>query len=199
MRNRYFILDDFIISDQLRTCILGVSQDQFRYYGTRRKRLYMHSINLETIPELQEVLDKLYNPSIVDNFEIMFTEPGATVMPHVDSRRRVALNIPIAGDFKNSFIGIYEKGKRFVPNVEFFDNKPLVKDGGGYPDSKLLQKVSYTTPICLNTEEVHNVVNHSKEMRVVLGLGFATNLSFSDIQKLHDEDKFINAKDHISK
>src|SRR6056300_174115 len=146
MKNRYFILPKFKISNELYNDILSISKDNFRFYGTRRKRLYMCSVNLFVIPKLQEILDQLYDPSIVDNYEIMFTEPGAVVMPHIDSRRRVALNIPIFGEFEKSFVGIYEKGKKFVPNTEFFEGADLVKSGGGYPDSKLIEKVTYTTP-----------------------------------------------------
>lgn len=189
MRNRYFTLNNFKISTNLKKSILSISKENYRYYGTMRKRLFMYSVNLNTIPELQEILDQLCNPSLIDNFEVMFTEPGTIVMPHIDSRRRVALNIPISGDFHNSYVGIYEKGKKFIPNTEFFENKELVKDGGGYPDSKLIQKVTYVTPICLNTEEVHNVVNLSKVSRVVLGLGFKPQISFSDIENLYEQNK----------
>jgi hypothetical protein len=194
MLNRYFILKDFDLSSDLKTQIIKINKERFRFYGTRRKRLYMHSLNLEVMPSLQEVLDKLVDPEIVDNYEIMYTEPGAVVMPHTDSRRKVALNIPIEGNFDESYVGIFDKGKTFIPNTEFFEGKPVLKDGGGWPDSTLIKKVNYTTPICLNTEEVHNVVNFSKTDRVVLGLGFNPKLSFADIERMQEIGKFVHAK-----
>lgn len=194
MRNRYFILNDFNLSNDLINSVLQVSKEDFRFYGTRLRRLYMHSLNLQTLPLLQEVLDKLVDPEVIENFEIMYTEPGAAVMPHTDSRRRIALNIPIKGNFKDSHIGIFNKGSQFVPNTEFFEGNVLVKGGGGYPDSTLIKQVSYTTPICLNTEEVHNVVNKTKEDRIVLGLGFDRRLCFADIEKMHEAGKFVHAE-----
>jgi hypothetical protein len=191
MKNRYFILPNFKISNELYNDILSISKDNFRFYGARRKRLYMCSVNLSVIPNLQEILDQLYDPSIVDNYEIMYTEPGAIVMPHIDSRRRVALNIPIKGEFEKSYVGIFEKQGEVIANTEFFDTNELVKEGGGYPASKLIDKVTYTQPICLNTEEVHNVVNLSNKDRIVLGLGFDTKLSFADIEKMHEQNKLV--------
>lgn len=194
MQNRYFLLGDFQLSSDLKKTVLSVEKEQFRFYGTRLRRLYMHSLNLQTMPLLQEVLDRLVDPSIVENYEIMRTDPGAMVMPHTDSRRRVALNIPIEGNFEDSYVGIFNKGTKFIPNTEFFEGRPITKDGGGYPDSTLIDKVSYTTPICLNTEEVHNVVNQTKSDRIVLGLGLDRSLSFADIEKMHNEGKFVRAE-----
>lgn len=195
MKNRYFLLPNFKISNELHSDILSVSKNNFRFYGTRRKRLYMCSVNLSGFPRLQEILDQMYDPSIVDNYEIMYTEPGAVVMPHVDSRRTVALNIPIEGEFEKSFIGIFEKHGNVVPNTEFFDTKQVTKEGGGYPQSKLITKVTYTQPICLNTGEVHNVVNLSKKERIVLGLGFNPKISFAEIEKLHEQNKLVLCQD----
>lgn len=155
----------------------------------------MYGLKLCKFPELSEVIDKIIDPEIVDNIEIMRTEPGAVIMPHVDSQRRVALNIPIEGDFENSYVGLFEKSTdAFIPNTEFVEEEPIIKEGGGYPASKLLEKISYTSPICLNTEEVHNVVNASTKERIVLGLGFNTKLSFKDIKNMHLKGEFVHAK-----
>ena len=193
MHDRYFILENFKISKKLKQSLLSIDKRRFRYYGMKRKRLFMCNVDLSLVPELQEVLNKFQDPNIISNFELMYTQSGTIVMPHIDSNRNAAINIPIDGDFKNSYIGFYNKGTRFVPNIVNSSEGEIVVGGGGYPGAVLIEKVSYTSPICLNNQSIHNVANFSKKDRVILGVRFNTSLNYLDILKLHQSNRLTTS------
>ncbi len=194
MKGRYFLITKkFELSDVLVKTLTEIPIDQFNYYGKGRKRLFTHSLNIDLYPFLQEIKDKFKHPEIINDFELMCTLPKTIIMPHIDSKRQAVFNIPLLGDFDQSYVGIFNPGKRFVPNIEFKNGKQIQKDGGGYPDAELLETVYYNSPICLNTSKVHNVVNFGKSNRYILGIGISRKFSFEDLENLNMNDDFLYA------
>ena len=187
----HFILDDLKDIDVEE--FANLENFEFSHYGQKDKRIYQCRVTTIDYPSLIPVYQKFQDPKkLFSHAEIMYIEPGASVMPHIDVNRAVCVNIPIAGDFKKSAVGFFNKGKQFVPNIHTdAEGKITVTNGGGYPDAVLEEEISYTKPIVLNNQKIHNVSNYSDVNRIIISLSFNYNFTFDDINHLHQTKKLL--------
>ena len=187
----YFILDDLKTTDLKE--FANLENFEFSHYGQKDKRIYQCRVTTIDYPSLIPVYQKFQDPKkLFSHAEIMYIEPGASVMPHIDVKRAACVNIPVAGDFEKSAVGFFSKGKKFVPNMHTdAEGKVTVMKGGGYPDAILEEEISYTKPIVLNNQKIHNVSNYSDVNRIIISLSFNYNFTFDDINHLHQTKKLL--------
>ena len=187
----HFILDDLKTTDLKE--FANLENFEFSHYGQKDKRIYQCRVTTIDYPSLIPVYQKFQDPKkLFSHAEIMYIEPGASVMPHIDVKRAACVNIPVAGDFEKSAVGFFNKGKKFVPNMHTdAEGKVTVMKGGGYPDAILEEEISYTKPIVLNNQKIHNVSNYSDVNRIIISLSFNYNFTFDDINHLHQTKKLL--------
>jgi hypothetical protein len=187
----HFILDDLKDIDVEE--FANIENFEFSHYGQKDKRIYQCRVTTINYPSLIPIYQKFQDPKrLFSHAEIMYIEPGASVMPHIDVKRAACVNIPVAGDFEKSAVGFFSKGKKFVPNMHTdAEGKVTVMKGGGYPDAILEEEISYTKPIVLNNQKIHNVSNYSDVNRIIISLSFNYNFTFGDINRLHQTKKLL--------
>lgn len=193
--NKFFRLNKFFIPNHCKEKIIHCSSNYKKWpaYGLKNKELYIASPTIKDIKELELVLN-LINPKIRDDvkFNIMAINPGCTIAAHTDPDRYCAINIPIAGNYRTSYLQFFEQGnsKKIVTDFIKPDGTKPEPAGVNYPNPKLIGRVYYDTPICINTNEIHNVKNVSKESRIVLSMGFET-IKFKVLEKIHKENTLL--------
>lgn len=195
-------MDNYFILDNLNNIAVeefaNIENFDFSHYGQKDKRIYQCRVTTINYPSLIPIYQKFQDPrELFSHAEIMYIEPGAVVMPHIDVKRAACVNIPVAGDFEKSSVGFFSKGKKFVPNMHTdAEGKLTIMSGGGYPDAILDEEVSYTTPIVLNNQKIHNVSNYSDVNRIIISLSFNYNFTFEDIKQLHHTNSLLKGEQY---
>jgi len=191
----FFRLDNLIIPAALKEKIIDISNSykEWPAHGNKNRELYILSHTIDNIPELSLLLN-LVNADIRKDirFNIQAIAPGSSLAAHTDPDRYSAINIPIVGNYRTSYIQFFEQGtsEKIVTDFIKNDGTRPSPPGVNYPNPKLVGRVYYDTPICINTSKIHNVKNMSKISRVVLSLGFETT-RFSTLEDMHKENKLL--------
>ena len=60
-----------------------------------------------------------------------------------------------------------------------------------YDNANVIDKVSYTTPICFDTQNIHGVDNLTKEMRYIITISFNLNLSYENIFDMYNKGELL--------
>lgn len=201
MKDRVFYLDNEFGNINFVDLSKKLRQINYNYYGTGRRRLLNAELSVSDYPVLESILKLFVNPELILSFEIMTVEYGNIVVPHIDAGRKCCINIPILGDFENTFIGFHENtSDDFLPNVYYeADGSKTISSGGGFPNATLIDKISYSKPIILNTTKIHNVINLTKQDRTILSITFKYHLHFNEIVNLHkNHNLFLHNKNPIN-
>lgn len=192
----YFNLDSLNISDTLRNKIIEASsnfEESFTKYGKPNRWLYIFTKATEKISELSEIYSYFKDPSIVKTIEIMAVNSRSLILPHIDPNRYAAINLPVIGDFENSYVTFFEDTgtKRTIDKrVDVGIRRKFSKPGKVIENAPIIGKVYYNKPVCLNVDMFHNVTNPEKTSRIILSIGFGS-LKFKEIEKLHLENKLL--------
>ena len=192
---KFFRLDNLVISQNLKNRVIDISKKyktDFRYYGKLRRRLYMYRLDIDSCPEINEIYQKFVNPNVVDSVEIMLCEPGCVLVPHTDTDRYAAINIPISGNFDKSFLSFFKPNSSGKVNTTHQKNTGSAAHSPGtfYENPQQDGTVYYQYPICINVETVHNASNAGNDNRILLSVGTST-VKFSELEKLHRENNLL--------
>lgn len=184
---QYFNLNNLIYDTSLlKENILNI--DNWEYYGTGRAKLGVCLSNRETV---LHIASKFKNPKkVIYKIESNCIHPYERVLPHTDHDRRVTCNIPVSGDFENSYVKFYDNSGTAVsmPNTPITTKENTAKR---YDNAKVINKISYTTPICFDTQNIHGVDNLTKEPRYVITISFDLGLSYDDIFNMYTAGELI--------
>lgn len=193
----YFKLSSLTISDILSKKIIEASsnfEESFIKYGKPKRWLYMLNRAIDTIPELSEVYNYFNDPSIIKTIDLIAVSPRSLVLPHTDTNRYAAINIPVFGNFENSYVTFFED----TENQTTIDKREGIKGikrnfdkpGKVITNAPIIGKVYYNNPVCLNVDMFHNVTNPEKTSRIILSIGFG-DLKFKEVEKLHLENNLL--------
>lgn len=190
--NMFFKIKNLHMSTRCKNTLIELSKDYNHWpaFGNKNKELYILSPSVIDIPELQDILDCI-NVTIVNDikFNLMAIAPGCTIAAHTDPDRFSAINIPIVGNFRTSYLQFFEQGssEKIVTNFVKNDGTRPNPPGVNYPNPKLIGRVYYQDSICINTTQIHNVRNLAREPRVLLSLGFEIT-KFERLEQLYREN-----------
>ena len=185
---QYFIINNLIYNTNLLKEKMLNTED-WKYYGTGRARLGVCTLDRETI---LHIASKFKTPKeLIYKIEGNFLNPYERVLPHTDHDRRITCNIPVSGDFKNSYVKFYEKDvegaiNNYIPDIASDSNTSM-----NYHNATPIGKISYTTPICFNTQDVHGVDNLTKEPRYIITVSFNLALSYEDILDMYNAGELL--------
>jgi hypothetical protein len=197
-RGIYFKLSSLTISDVLSKKIIEASsnfEESFTKYGKPKRWLYMLNRAVDTIPELSEVYNYFYDSSIIKTIDLIAVSPRSLVLTHSDPNRYAAINIPVFGNFENSYVTFFENIENQITTIDNREDiigvkRNFDKPGKVITNAPIIGKVYYNNPVCLNVDMFHNVTNPEKTSRVVLSIGFG-DLKFEEVEMLHLENKLI--------
>lgn len=187
---KHFLLTDFIIKEETKELIdYAVNTHSWSSYGRGRFKLYIGLLpNRELILPLAK---KFKNPKeLFFKMELNKVGKMGVVMPHTDHHRYVTINVPLKGDFKNSYLDFY-KPSTGVPACALNNNEEHRGGGMFYPESELDYQISYNVPICFNTQEIHGVTNTSLEDRYILTMSFKETWTFEKIYDMYTSGKLL--------
>jgi len=130
-------------------------------YGTERSDL-----SKELRADLQSLL-----PFKISDAGFLRRRPNSIYHPHIDPKRKFALNLSLTDE--SDLAGTY------VIKITPIENDGIIE----YP-SAYKEKVSYTKNCftVLNVKQIHYVVNHSDQDRIVLSIG-CNETSYNEIIK----------------
>jgi hypothetical protein len=120
-------------------------------------------------------------PFLSNLYNIYRTTPGdsiSSIVPHIDARRKCAINVPIENT-EDSFTifsdCVGEPKLKFVP--EFVYHRI---------ESELIEKFRFTLsqPTLINNSVPHSVELNSNKIRVILSWSISDNYDFQDIKNL---------------
>lgn len=162
-------------------------------YGMGRFTLGVAPITLEM---KKHIGSKFKNPrSILYKIEANYVGPAGMIAPHTDHNRACTLNIPVSGDFHNSYVDFYEKNGEGIGLAEG-DNKPheeqIENTSKRYYDAELVEQVNYKVPIVFDTQTVHGVSNWSHQKRYVITVSFRRDMTLEDIYEIYKAGELIN-------
>jgi hypothetical protein len=157
-------------------------------YGNNRFAIYcsVPAFTSES-PEMKSVCNKFVNPKdVIKRIEYNYVEPMAFILPHTDNDRNVVINIPILGDFENSYIDFYETDlQNSIPTDANYKGETIKSTAKTFDQPALLTQLNYTRPICFDSQEVHGVTSHSKDKRYILTISIADKYTFKDIYRMY--------------
>lgn len=165
----------------------AINLEDWSYFGKGR-----FSIHISRPPlELSRPITKQFkNPAdLFFKIGLNRVKKMGVVVPHTDHYRYVTLNIPLSGDFKNSYLDFYKESKgQIAPGINGSDDQ-----GGGkfYPDSDLDYQVNYEVPVCFDTREIHGVTNATSQDRYILTLSFQEKYSFAKIFEMYKAGELL--------
>lgn len=169
-----------------------LSKFEFGSYGLPKMKIYNKKVVTSQYPELLPIYKKFKNArQLFDFAEVMYVPPHNYVMPHIDADRYCAINIPVLGDFENSYLAFFNKGEQEFPNLYEENGEMIQKNGGAYPDATIDYKVSYTYPTLINVSKIHNVINETEQNRIVLSLTFKQEHRYEDILDLYNNGELL--------
>ena len=189
---KYFLLPDLEFdTDLLYEEIAGISE--WGKYGMGRFTLGVAPV---TVPMKAHISRKFKSPrSILYKIEANYVGPAGIIAPHTDHDRGCTLNIPVKGNFENSYVDFYQKNSDGI-ELGNADNRPhdveIENTSKRYYDAELVEQVAYQVPIVFDTQTVHGVSNWSQETRYVITVSFRKDLSLEDIHLLYETGELIN-------
>ena len=184
---QYFILNNLIYDTNLLKQNIKNIQN-WEYYGSGRTRLGVVLSDKDTIKHIASKFNK--PKDIIYKIESNCIHPYERVLPHTDHDRRVTCNIPVSGDFNNSFVKFYADNTTgsAIP-VAPSTTKP--NTAKRYDNAEMLGKVSYTKPICFDTQNIHGVDNLTKEIRYIITISFRLDLSYENILNMYNNGDLL--------
>ena len=132
-------------------------------YG-KDANLYIHRLGNDD-PLFEQIKSWYKKPNWISHVEF-FQVPSNSVLPaHIDNTRKVALNIPVLGDFENTSADFYD-----ISHIVKEHNIEGARGFGGH--AKLISRVNYTCPVYLSTQIPHGTTNKSSKHRTILSVTF---------------------------
>ena len=110
--------------------------------------------------------------SVKMNLKIFGLLPYSSSVLHVDTYRKVAINIPILGDYTTTPISFYNKEDDIIDQYYYHDNCCVI----------------------LDTSKIHSVTNNTSEPRFVLSLTVPNTLTFDNLQYLYNSGGLIDSE-----
>lgn len=184
---RYFLMPEFNMKSVNNDLItFALNHTEWGYYGKGRFKIFIASPVRAIV---QSILENFVNPDdLFFKIELNKVEKMGIVPPHTDFDRYVTINIPIAGDFKNSYVDFYTKSEG-IPTQGM--NGSSTNGAKMYPYSELDHQVNYEIPICFDTQEIHGVTNATFEDRYILTLSFREKWTFDMIEKMYKDGNLL--------
>lgn len=120
---------------------------------------------------------------IIDHLELFLTGPRLTLPAHIDNGRKVALNIPVKGDFTTTGLDLYSTDVASTHDVNGAT--------GFKGQADHVATVNCTVPYLVDTSVPHGTSNPTDAPRIILSITFNKEYSFTDIFTLYKQGKFI--------
>ena len=160
------------------------SYTNWSFHGVGRFKIY---IGFPERHAIIPVASKFKNPkTLFKKIEMNLVKANGIVAPHTDCDRFATLNIPIMGDFKNSTLDFYTKNTDGEEAPGLDGNINAVYKPKHYVEEDLIDQISYTVPVCFNTQTVHGVTNCTKQDRYILTLSFKEEFTYDKIKDMYE-------------
>jgi hypothetical protein len=154
------------------------------FYGYGRFRIF---IGFPTRESIIPVASKFKNPkTLFKKIEINMVKANGIVAPHTDCDRFATLNIPIMGDFENSTLDFYTHNTDGEVSPGLDGNQGALYKPKHYIEEELIEQVSYTVPVCFDTQTVHGVTNCTKQDRYILALSFREEFTYAKLKEMYE-------------
>jgi len=140
-------------------------------YGHESLKIYRFPA--ASCPAILDVCRQLNNPlDLLDYIEFFKTGGQLTLPAHIDNGRRVALNIPIQGDFLQTGLDLYQAPTDGV----------AVNGAKGFQGKAVhIATVSCSVPYLVDVSVPHGTNNPTNHDRIIISLTFKQKYSFLDI------------------
>lgn len=195
MHDRFFEIPDLKIEKEIKD-LANKEYNSWSNYSSGKNKLYSYTF-APRIPviELTNLYNKFKAKEILGQCSLLKVMPGHKVLPHVDAFRSAAINIPLSNNVSECYTSLYEaKGWRkllYLPNLFYKDGKVKLNPGGAYPLAKMVYKLQYEKPVCLNVSKIHGVKNNSKSIRYVLSISIRPQYTYEDVYTLYKNGDLI--------
>jgi hypothetical protein len=186
---KYFLLSNLETTESCNSLIEFVkSYDQWEFYGQGRFTIYMGFPPKDIV---RPITTQFKNPDdLFFKTELNLVKAMGIVPPHTDHHRYVTINIPLKGDFKNSYLDLYTPAEG-ISASSLNHNSSNYGGGQFYPSANLSKQINYEDPICFDTQEIHGVTNATFEDRFILTLSFRENYKFDQVKEMYDNGELL--------
>jgi hypothetical protein len=168
------------------------NNNEWAKYGKDEKlTLHTQYISLEH-PVILKHIEQIKNYKyVVENVKFFKTLKNAGVGPHKD-KRNVAINIPVLVD-ENSCIVFYEAKDEIDPVLSLKEGKRLTT--AKYfkiEQAQSIEKFKSKNVFCIDTSQIHGVLNESNNDRVILSISFKEQYNdFNIIKKMYETGQLL--------
>lgn len=148
--------------------------------------LLIYRFKAQLCPAVLEVCKQIADPlELIAHVELFKTSANLTLPAHIDNGRKVALNVPIVGDFDQTGLDLY--------SIAHLDASFDVNGARGFKgQAKHIARVSSTVPYLLDTSKPHGTCNPTNQDRVILSITFNSKYSFLDILSRYTSGTLLN-------
>jgi|SRR6056300_207317 len=187
---KHFLLPDLDVSEYNKDLTsFAVNDAEWSFYGKGRFAIYIAFPPRDLVVPLAL---KFKNPkNLFLKMEMNKVLPMGIVPPHTDHHRYATINIPLKGDFDNSYLDFYKSIKEGVSASPLNNDEETAGKGMFYPEAELDYQVNYNVPVCFDTQEIHGVTNATNSTRYILTMSFREEYTFDKILKMYQENELL--------
>ena len=178
-------------SNELKEVYLSNNNEWAKYGEDEKLTLHTQYVPL-THPIILKHIQQIKNyKNVIENVKFFKTLTHAGVGPHRD-KRNVAINIPVIVN-KDSYIVFYEAKEELDAVLSLKDGKKLTTAKYYKIDqSKTVETFHCQNVFCIDTSQIHGVVNESTSDRVILSISFKDDYdNFNTINKMYNDGNLI--------
>lgn len=181
-------------SEELKQIYLNNKNDWAKYGKDEKLTLHTQYVSLENPIILKHIQQIKNYKDVVENVKFFKTLVHAGVGPHRD-KRSVAINIPVIVN-ENSYVVFYEAKEELDPVLSLKEGKRLT--------TAKYYKINQAIPVetfkcqnvfCIDTSQIHGVLNKSENDRVVLSVSFKDQYNdFNVIKNMYENGELLCTK-----
>ena len=186
-----FEIPEFIFNKEKLKSVYLNNKGEWAMYGPNDK-LSLHTQLIEENNDIitQHISQIKNYEKIIQNVKFFKTLFDAKVGPHRD-KRNVAINIPVIMNVE-SYVEFYRENGTLVDPKLSIKDKELKSKAKYYKECEVTDKFVTTKAYCLDTSQIHGVINKSKEDRVILSISFKDEYDdFNLIKKMYADGELL--------
>ena len=178
-------------SNELKEVYLNNTNEWAKYCKDEKLTLHTQYVSLDHPVILKHIQQIKNYKNVIENVKFFKTLTHAGVGPHRD-KRNVAINIPVIVT-RDSYVVFYEAKEELDPVLSLKDGKRLTTAKYYKIDQAQSVETFYCQNVfCIDTSQIHGVVNESTSDRVILSISFKDKYNdFNIVRQMYENGELL--------
>jgi hypothetical protein len=178
-------------SNELKEVYLNNTNEWAKYGKDEKLTLHTQYVSLDHPVILKHIQQIKNYKNVIENVKFFKTLTHAGVGPHRD-KRNVAINIPVIVT-RDSYVVFYEAKEELDPVLSLKDGKRLTTAKYYKIDqAQSVETFHCQNVFCIDTSQIHGVVNESTSDRVILSISFKdTYNDFNIVRQMYENGELL--------